>query len=465
MNPNTYDVAIIGGGFSGILAPNILAEHALNVLIVDENMRLGGQYLRHQPEQTGNLSRLKRLGLSGIRTLQEKRIRRMTRAEVLGINAEKELLICEAGRKLYSVKPHTVLLAKGAREKFVPFKGWTLPGVISTGAAQILLKSSGVVPAEKVFIGGAGIFPIVVASEILRNNGRIGAVLDQNRLVEKIALTQGLLWEKSKIGEGIRYMAKLVLTQTPIKFGVRIIEANGQGKLEEIRTVRIDRNGRSLPGSEARYPCEYLALGYGFVANIELAQLAGCDLEFDKHKGGWMVRVNANLETSVSGIFAAGEITGIAGATKAVTEGQLAALAMLFKLGKIDQQTYSSRSAPLKTARMRHLRFGRYFNAQHNIPGEVVRSVADDTIVCRCEDITIGEIKEAIHKGCATADAIKKAVRPGMGICQGRTCGPIIYETIAAHLRKPFEQIALLSVRAPVKAVPIKMLAGSLKRL
>ena len=465
MNPETYDVAIIGGGFSGILAANILADHALNVLVVDENMRLGGQYLRHQPEQTGGLSRLKRLGLSGIRNLQKKRIRLMTRTEVLGIDSERELLICEAGRKLYSVKPHAVLLATGAREKFVPFKGWTLPGVISTGAVQILLKSSGLVPSEKVYIGGAGIFPIVVASEILRNNGRIGAVLDQNRLVEKVALTQGLLWEKSKIGEGIRYMAKLVIARTPIKLGVRIIEACGKGKLEEIRTVRIDRNGRSLPGSEARYPCKCLALGYGFVANIELAQLAGCDLAYDRHKGGWMVRVDANLETSVSGIFAAGEITGIAGATKAITEGRLAALAILHKLGKIDQQTYSNRAAPMKTARMRHLRFGRYFNAQHKIPGEMIRSVADDTIVCRCEDITMGEIKTAIQNGCATPDAVKKAVRTGMGICQGRTCAPIIYEVITAYRKTPPGQISPLSVRTPLKAVPLKALADPVLKL
>jgi NADPH-dependent 2,4-dienoyl-CoA reductase/sulfur reductase-like enzyme len=468
MSPKTYDIAIVGGGFSGILAANILAEHALNVLVVDENINLGGQYLRSHPAQSGAnnfVSRLKRFGLQRIKALDESRIRIMTRTEVIGITAERQLLICEAGRRLYTVKPEAVLIATGAREKFVPFKGWTLPGVISTGAVQILLKGSGVLPSEDILIGGAGIFPYAVAAEILMKKGRVRAVLDQNHLSEKLAIAGGLLLEKSKIGDGIRTMAKLILSRTPVKFGTRIIEARGEKSLEEVLTVKIDRNGRRLPGSEIAYPCDCLALGYGFVANIELAQLAGCRLEYDKNQGGWMVRVSEDLETSVSGIFAAGEITGIAGAAKSVTEGQLAALSILLRLGKISPDTFYARSARLKKARKQHLRFAGYFNAQHKIPREVLRSIADETIVCRCEDITMGAIKTAVLDGCATPDAVKKAVRAGMGICQGRTCAPIIYEVITALKGTAADHISPLSVRTPLKAVSLKALAEPISKL
>jgi NADPH-dependent 2,4-dienoyl-CoA reductase/sulfur reductase-like enzyme len=468
MKRNTYHIVIVGGGFSGIVAANILAEHALNVLLVDENVNLGGQFLRHDHRQrgaTGFSSRIKRFGFRTINALDRKHIRLMTSTEVLGISRDRELLICEAGKRLYTVRPDAVLLAAGAREKFIPFKGWTLPGAISTGATQILLKGSGVLPGEEILIGGVGIFPYAVASEILTSNGRVKAVLDQNHLAEKLAVAGGLLREKSKIGEGIRYATRLILSQTQVKFGVRILEARGHRTLEEVLAARIDRNGHVLAGTERVYPCECLAMGYGFVANIELAQLAGCRLYYDENQGGWIVWVTKDLETSVSGIFAAGEITGIAGATKSITEGKLAALAILLKLGKISRDTFFASSARLKRARKQHLHFGKVFNAQHKIPNEIIRSIADETVVCRCEDITMGEIKAAIQNGCATPDAVKKAVRTGMGICQGRTCGPIVYDVIAAFEGTAGGSIDPLTVRPPLKAVPLKTLAGPISTL
>ena len=467
MSHKSIDIVIVGGGFSGVLAAKILAEHALNVLVVDENINLGGQFLRSHPNRSAaeSLSPLKRFGLQSIKELDQKRIRIMTRTEVLGITAEREMLIRQVGKKLFTVRPQAVLLATGAREKFVPFKGWTLPGVISTGATQILLKGSNVLPSNEILIGGAGIFPYAVASEILMNNGQVMGVLDQNRLVEKMAFAAAFFHEKSKIGEGNRYLARLIMRRTPIKFGVRIMEARGEKGLEEVLTVRVDRNGRRLSGSEKVYPCECLAVGYGFVANIELAQLAGCKLEYDEAQGGWIVAVTEDLETSVAGIFAAGEITGIAGATKSITEGKLAALAILLKLGKIGRDAFITQSGQLKKARKRHRCFGSYFNRLHKTPREIIPSIADETIVCRCEDITMGEIKTAVSNGCATPDAVKKAVRSGMGICQGRTCSPMLHALIALNLGTPADQLPPLSVRTPLKAVPLKELAGPISVL
>ena len=468
MSHKRYDIVIVGGGFSGILAANILSEHELNVLVVDENNYLGGQFLRSHPDQyhrPGEFSGLKRFGLQCVKSLNKKRIRIMTRTEVLGVTGEKELLILEAGTQLYSVRPEAVLFASGAREKLIPFKGWTLPGILSTGATQILLKGAGVLPSKEIIVGGAGIFPYAVASEILMNNGKVRAILDQNRLSEKIEFSRGLLREKSKIGEGIRYMAKLMLSRTPVKFGVKILEARGHNTLEEILTVKIDVNGQMVAGSETVYPCKCLSMGYGFVANIELAQQAGCKLEYDEHQGGWVVKVSEDLETSIPDIYAAGEITGIAGSTKAVTEGKLAAFAILFKMGKISRSNFLDQTTQLKKDRRSHLCFGYHFNSLHKTKTEVIRSIPNDTIVCRCEDITMGEIKNAIQQGCVTADAVKKAVRPGMGICQGRTCGPIIYEAINAYKEKPMEQVRPLSVRVPLKAVPLKALAGPISKL
>ena len=468
MNPKKYDIAIVGGGFSGILAAKILSKHGLHILVVDENIHLGGQYLRSHPGQQPSpkaISALKRRGFNAIDSLIIERVHIMTRTEVLGITDEKELLLHEVGKRLYSVKPQVILLATGAREKFIPFKGWTLPGVLSTGATQILLKGSGRLPAREIIVGGMGIFPYAVASEMLMNKGRVLALLDQNRLTEKLRFTKGLFLELSKIGEGMRDTAELARSRTPIQFGKKIIEARGHQSLEEVVTVSIDGNGNIISGTETVYPCNCLAMGFGFVANTELAQQAGCRLGYDPNQGGWIVGVSADLETTVPGIYAAGEITGIAGATKAVTEGKLAALSILLGLGKITRSQFITQSTPLKRDRNRHTRFGRHFNSLHQVKEADIRSIPNETIVCRCEDITIGEIRHAIRNGCESADAVKKAVRPGMGICQGRTCGPIIYEIIAACIKKSPELISPISVRIPLKAVPLKILSGPTTKL
>jgi D-hydroxyproline dehydrogenase subunit alpha len=468
MKHKEYDIAILGAGFSGLVAAGILKKYDLDVLLVEESGLPGGQYLRTHPlgrRGEESLNVLQRTGLKQIQRLEGGRVRLMTETRVLGIDDNKELLLEQNLEDLFTLRPEIVLLATGARERFVPFKGWTLPGVISTGALQIMLKGSGVFPAEEVVIGGSGLFLYTVAADVIRYGGRVRVVFDENSAMQKMGFATGLMWQREKLKEGLGQVFKVLFSRTKMRHRHRVIEACGDKQIEAVRVAKIDPEGNLVPGSESEYPCACLAIGNGFAANIELGLLAGCKPAYDVDLGGWVITTGENLETNVAGIFAAGETTGIGGAEKSIVEGKLAAYSILHKLEKIDEDQYREHILPLQKERKRYQQFACRFNALSDVSEPAMESIPDDTILCRCEDITVGEVKKAVDRGCKTLVAVKRALRTGMGICQGRTCGPVLSRLIGNYTGTPVEEQTPLSVRWPVKAVPLEVLAKPISRL
>jgi NADPH-dependent 2,4-dienoyl-CoA reductase/sulfur reductase-like enzyme len=335
-----------------------------------------------------------------------------------------------------------------------------MPGVLSSGAMQVLIKSSGVLPARDLLIGGSGVFLYSVAYEALKAGARVQAVLEQTGMFDKWPLAWQLLHQLPKLSEGARFISKLVLSGVPMRFRTRIIEARGNGALEQVVSAPVDGSGRTVGGREKTYRTPLLAVGFGFSANIELAQMAGCQTDYAAEKGGWVVKTAENLETSLPGIFAAGEITGIAGSLKSICEGEIAALAILGAQGRIDEAAYEKKLARRIGERYHHLQFGKYFNELYAIPGAAYLDIPDDTLVCRCEDVTMGEIKKTVANGYDTPATLKIALRSAMGDCQGRMCGPIIYDLLAALTGRSQAAMTPLVVRPPVKPVSIGSLAS-----
>lgn len=460
MNPKKYEVVIVGSGLSGIVAANRLADHNVNVLLLDENIHVGGQILRRIPQTLGistahEPDKVKKIGFKFIDIIKSKKITIMNRTKVLGIYPGRELLVEENEKRAFTITADAILFATGAREKFLPFKGWTLPGVFSAGAVQILMKSSGILPSHEILIGGSGLFLFAVAYEFLKSNGRVLSVLEQTALIDKIPLISQFFHQFPKFAEGARHLSRLFLSGVPVRHGTKIIEAKGGKYLTEVVAARVDRKGGIIEGSETIYKTHALAIGYGFAPNIELPQLAGCELAYEEDKGGWVVKVKDDLETTVENIYVAGEITGIAGALKSINEGNLSAIGILKKLGKIGKGEFLSHFNKLSKERKHHLSFGKYFNTLYKIPDGAIKSIPDETVICRCEDVKMGDIKKAISNGYVTPGALKKAVRVGMGTCQGRICGPVLYDILSAYRKIPSNEIPLLSVRVPVKAASL----------
>jgi NADPH-dependent 2,4-dienoyl-CoA reductase/sulfur reductase-like enzyme len=181
--------------------------------------------------------------------------------------------------------------------------------------------------------------------------------------------------------------------------------------------------------------------------------------------GGWVVKVNEDLETGVEGIFAAGEITAIGGAAKSLIEGRLAGFAILQRMGRVNSNNMRREISALKEARRKQIAFARYFNAQNDFApdymAEWIHGLPDDVPVCRCESVQLGDLRRAVAEGFDTPAAVKKATRCGMGICQGSTCKTILLEVLAALTGKPLAHVPLPSARVPVKPVYLGTLAGA----
>lgn len=458
------DVLIVGNGFAGIVAANRLADAGVGVILLDENIHIGGQLLRQVPERLGSAAghadHVKKAGQRFIAGVKAKNITALNRTRVLGIYPGREVLIEENEKKVRTLKAGRIILATGGREKFLPFPGWTLPGVMAGGAVQVLIKGSGVLPAREILIGGSGPFLFSVAYECLRAGGRVRAVLERTGMFDQLPLAAQLPRFWPKLTEGARFFSKIVFSGVPLRFRTRVLEARGRGRLEQVVAAKVDGSGKIVPGREKTYGIPLLAVSHGFAANVELAQMAGCDIEFLPERGGWVAVTGEHLETSVPEIYAAGEITGVAGALKSINEGEIAALAILHKMEKCGEAEFKARMKKLLAARRRHLQFGKYFNLLYRIPAADYLAIPDETPVCRCEDVTMGELKKAVANGYDTPATLKIALRTAMGDCQGRTCGPIVYDILAALTGRSQAAMTPLVVRPPVKPVAIDSLAS-----
>jgi NADPH-dependent 2,4-dienoyl-CoA reductase/sulfur reductase-like enzyme len=466
MDPEAYDVVIIGAGPSGVGAAAVLAEYSLKVLLVDENNQIGGQIWRNPvykpvgrlrgPQPPG-----RKMDLSAAVDTNKNNLQIITPACVLGVFPEKHLLLSTSQESVKEIRARRIIFATGAREKVRPFKGWTLPGVMTLGAAQILLKHYGVLASSKILIAGAGPLVYLLSSQILGSGGKVTTVLDRSSSVTMLNAMWVMAGQLPKIGQGLLALGCLIKKRVPIKHRMQVVEVKGNNKLQEVVAAKIAPDGAIVQGSQKRYETQLLACGNGFIPNIELPQLAGCDLTYDADKGGWIVKVDTSMETSLGGVFAAGEITGIAGGDKALIEGQLAALSILKQFGKLSSKKHRIRQTALLIKRKRCERFGAFLNRQWAIHPREWAGIDDATIICRCEDISMGTIRSWIQEGFTSAPDLKKATRCGMGNCQGRTCAPLIYDILAAYSVAGKQGPHPLSVRTPVKPIPL----GDLARL
>jgi NADPH-dependent 2,4-dienoyl-CoA reductase/sulfur reductase-like enzyme len=387
------DVAIIGGGPAGIAAATRAAEAGARTVVLDESPRIGGQIWRHRDRATvpaaarAWMARLERSGAAvhvGTSVFD-------LRASGTGVEIDAE----HAGRAVH-VRATTLVLATGARERFLPFPGWTLPGVFGVGGAQALLKAGVSFAGKRVIVAGSGPLLLPVAASLTADGARVDLVAEQASLGNVLAFAGGLWRRPTALAQAAVYRAGFL--RTPYRADTWVTEARGDGRLEEI-VITTKGGSRVLP-------CDALCVGYGLVPNSELARHIGCAV------AAGVVNVDSRQQTTRPGIFSAGEATGIGGVDLALVEGQLAGLCAAGRAGSSEDftalQAGRARLNALATAMERAF-----------APRAELRSLArPDTIVCRCEDVTIGAIDSRW-----SARQAKLYTRAGMGPCQGRVCG------------------------------------------
>lgn len=415
-----FDVIVVGAGPAGIAAACAASESGASVGVVDDNPAPGGQIWRGVAEHSPSPQASKwhaRLARANVKLISGASVVSQPAPGVL----TAETWECTVGLK-YS----KLVIATGARERFLPFPGWTTPGVLGAGGMQALAKSGLFISGKRVVIAGSGPLLLAVADYFRRHGARVLQIAEQAPPSRIRAFAAHLLGHPAKLAQAARL--RLSLMGAPYRVGTWPVAAGGAEKLEWVELF----DGRK----KTRVACDYLACGFHLVPNVELAELVGCKLDGD------FVRVNQLQETTVPGIYCAGEPVGIGGLETALIEGQIAGYAATGD---------SSRAKAFFTRRSAARRFAELLTRTFALRDELRSLPAPDTIVCRCEDVT--------HQRLTRYDnwrAAKLQTRCGMGPCQGRVCGPaaeFLYGWHAGSVRPPIfpARVESLAISEAVK--------------
>jgi len=454
-----FDAVIIGGGPGGLSALAILAPSGLKVALIDEQPHAGGQIFRNPPASLGSGLRLKgtqgHVGRELLATASAAFCTWLFERTVWGLFPQAGggfdvMTAGPPGPQRFRAK--FVLLAAGAMELPMPFPGWELPGVMGAGAIQTLIKGQRIAAGQRLFLAGSHPLLLILADQLLDLGIKpVGLAFAQSpwRALAGFSDPTAALRGLGKLADGARILARLKWHGVPVHFSTSVTSAAGKGSLESL----------TLAGPRGTWQVEADALGscFGFLPNSELGRQAGADAGRDA-LGGWVLNRNPQLETSVPGLFVAGEGAGVAGADVAMIEGQMAAMSILAAMGTAplpkSYDCLASRAAGLRQFADLLVRLTMMPNEFH------AKRLQGDTLVCRCEDVTAGEIQATLEAFPTSSDpsAIKLATRAGMGLCQGRNCEANVSRLVCAARSTPFPPEKGFTVRAPVKPVPVATL-------
>lgn len=439
----TRHVVIVGAGPAGLGAAAGALRAGARVTLVDAAEHPGGQYHRMLPdayaaEHPGRLHH----GWHGFERLRDHvlghpRCDWWPESTVWSIERDEPAAphvhvlrgeIDAAGRERRVLRPDALVLAPGAHDRVLPFPGWELPGVHTAGAAQALAKGERLVVGDRVLIAGSGPFLLPVAASLLEAGSTVRAVLEANpaSTVARgwIRRPWELASETGKATELAEYAGLLARHRVPYRTGRAVIEARGDGRVEEAVTARLRPDWSVVPGSEQTVAVDALCVTHGFSPQLELPVAAGCRL-----RDGAFAEVDDDQRTTVPAVYAAGEITGIAGAQSARTEGLLAG--WIAGGGAPDAPGL----AGTRRRRDRARAFAARLAAAHPIGPQWRGWLRPGTIVCRCEDTTYGDLcRVAEDPAQGAARAVKLSTRAGLGPCQARICGPTVADLLSGRV-------------------------------
>ena len=448
----TFDLAIIGAGPAGMAAAIEARAQGLSVLVADENAAPGGQVFRAAEAAVPDPAVGPDLmpGLPLIASFRASGADHRPGTTLWHLDPEEGVLSLSTAGQAETVTARRILLATGAQERPVPVPGWTLPGVMGAGAAQILLKTTGAVPSGKVVLAGQGPLVWLLAVQLARA-GAPPLVLETRRtsIAAALARAGGALWAGRKLlAKGLALMAEARRHGIRVVHGVRNLRAEGTDQVE-----RVTWDGGSAPS-------DTVLLHEGVIPATQISRAIGLDHAWDAAGGCWRPVVDGFGATAFDRVAVAGDGAGIGGWEAAVAAGRLAGLDAARRLGVLSEDAFAARAAAPLAARAAALALRPFLDALY-APSPDLLTPADATIACRCEEVTAGAVRAAARLGATGPNQLKAYLRCGMGPCQGRLCSPTVAALIAEVRGLPPEAVPPLRPRAPYKPISVGMLAAT----
>ncbi|MFE0515780.1 NAD(P)/FAD-dependent oxidoreductase [Streptomyces sp. NPDC058964] len=454
-------LAVVGAGPAGLAASLAAAARGVRVTVLDAAEEAGGQFYR-QPAVAFGARRPRalhhewrtwerlRAGLD--LHIAAGRLNHLTDHHVWCMERHSgsasftvHALRGPAEEEGVAVRADAVLLATGGYEKVLPFPGWTLPGVVTAGGAQAMLKGGLALPGRTAVVAGTGPLLLPVATGLAAAGARVAALVESASPGALLRRPYALAAQPGKLAEGAGYAARLLRHRVRTLARHAVLEAHGADRLEAVTVAALDADGRIRPAGAHRIRCDTLAVGHGMLPHTDLAGTLGCRLS------GTAVDVDEEQRTDVPGVWAAGEATGIGGARLALAEGHIAGRSIAARLHGIRPDPRAWAAAARARTRLRA--FSAALEAAYEPPAGWADRVTDDTVVCRCEEVTAAEVRASVGGlGAGDLRTVKLLTRAGMGWCQGRMCGP----AVAGLTGCPFAP-----TRRPLaRPVPLGVLAG-----
>lgn len=456
----THDLVIIGAGPAGMSAAITARQQGLRVAVLDEQARAGGQIYRDVTIAPSSVTRLLgpayRYGAQLAHRYANAGADVRPGALVWDIAQDLTVTGQQTGRS-FSVRAPQLLLASGAMERPSPLPGWTLPGVMNAGAGQIALKTAAQIPDGRVVLVGGGPLLLLVACQLLRAGANIAGIVDTMPAANRRAALRHLpaaLAAPAMLGKGLGMMWSVRRAGVPVFSRAEDVRIEAAGGAARVGAVSFFSGGR-----RQRLQADVVLLHHGVVPNTQISRLLRVAHHWSKQQECWHVTVDAWGETSLAGCRVAGDGAAIAGALAAEASGAIAALGAAVAVGKLDRRAATALAGPWRARLAQQQRIRPLLDALYRPPAWLT-ACADDTLVCRCEEVTAGQVREMVKLGCEGPNQTKFFSRCGMGPCQGRMCGLTVTRILANALGRSPDEIGTYRIRAPLKPVSLGSLAA-----
>ena len=451
-----YDLIVIGAGPAGAEAALAAASKGLTVALVDEGPAPGGQVWRapRTAPAKGKPADADSIRGDDLRArLAASSVYLLPRSQVWDVRAGFSVF-CISQQGAHVLSAPKLVLATGATERIIPFEGWTVPGIFGLAAATVMMKSEGTLPGRDVVVAGQGPLLIAVAAKALALGLRPCAIIDRAGYGDWARALVGFANVPSMALQGARWMAQIQRAGVPMHRHCEVIKSRGRDSLTGV-TIRS-----LTTGATTEIAADTLYIGNGLTPGDDIHRLLGVAQQADRLRGGYKTLCDADRRSSLAGLYVAGDGAGIYGALPSAVQGHLAGLAAALDHGALDATRHDAEARPLRSKLARYIRFADASCRLMRFPVTALDSVPETTIICRCEDVTAGDIEQAVKDKARDMNQLKHFTRLGMGPCQGKMCSMNAACLLRRQADLPPGDMRL-TPRAPIRPIEMEPLIGT----